>query len=229
MTTLLMSPPPISFSHRLIRCRYSNSRDVVASSPSFCQSAQESLLAGYFLRTLSAPITNGIVSVTVSIFHILALSVHIIRPPSLFLDRTDHEGASVLDSIFRWCQHPFLPAASETEHAFSFLSMIWLLLLPLPIFTGASKSTIIMVCSSPVLFLEILSHVSAGIPQLRDITRYGKYQGWLTTVRFQKYLVDLTSPTRRPMHSPRQLQVHQSWWVLLSLYFWPVDSFNFES
>ena len=119
MTTLLMSPPPISISHRLIRCRYSNSRDVVASSPSFWQSAQESLLAGYFLRTLSAPITNGIVSVTVSIFHILALSVHIIRPPSLFLDRTDHEGASVLDSIFRWCQHPFLPAASETCIFFS--------------------------------------------------------------------------------------------------------------
>ena len=44
--------------------------------------------------------------------------------------------------------------------------------------------------SSPVLLLGILSHVSAEIPQLRDITlsaRYGQYQEWLTTVRFQKY------------------------------------------
>ena len=99
-------------------------------------------------------------------------------------------------------------------------------------FTGASKSTIIMVWSSPVLFLGILSHISAAIPQLRDITlfaRYGQYQGWLTIVRFQKYLVDSTSHTRRPLHSPRQLQVHQPWWVLLSLFSWPVDSFNFES
>ena len=91
MTSLLMSSPPISISNRLFRCRYSNSRDVVASFPSFCQSAPESLLAGYFLRTPSAPITNGIVSVTVSIFHILALSAHIIRPPSLFLGRTEHD------------------------------------------------------------------------------------------------------------------------------------------
>ena len=30
-----MSSPPISISHRLFRCRYSNSRDVVTSSPSF--------------------------------------------------------------------------------------------------------------------------------------------------------------------------------------------------
>ena len=35
MTSLLMSSPPISISHRFFRCRYSNSRDVVASSPSF--------------------------------------------------------------------------------------------------------------------------------------------------------------------------------------------------
>ena len=77
-------------------------------------------------------------------------------------------------------------------------------------FTGASKSTIIMVWSSPVIFLGILRHVSAAIPQLRDITlsaRYGQYQGWLTIVRFQKYLVYSTSHTRRPLHSPRQLQV----------------------
>ena len=35
MTSLLMSSPPISISHRLFRCRYSNSRDAVASFPSF--------------------------------------------------------------------------------------------------------------------------------------------------------------------------------------------------
>ena len=39
MTSLLMSSPPISISHRLFRCRYSNSRDVVASSPSFSRPA----------------------------------------------------------------------------------------------------------------------------------------------------------------------------------------------
>ena len=32
MTSLLMSSPPISISHWLFRCKYSNSRDVVASS-----------------------------------------------------------------------------------------------------------------------------------------------------------------------------------------------------
>ena len=89
MTSLLMLSPPISISHGLFRCRYSNSRDVIASFPSFCQSAPESLLAGYFLRTPSAPITT--VVVFISIFHLLALSVHIIRPPSLFLGRTDHD------------------------------------------------------------------------------------------------------------------------------------------
>ena len=109
MTSLLMSPPPISISHRLFRCRYSNSRDVVASSPSFCQSAPESLLAGYFLRTPSAPITNGIVSVTVSIFHILALNVHIIRPPSLFLGRTDHD---------RWELQCLIPSSVDVNTLF---------------------------------------------------------------------------------------------------------------
>ena len=39
MTSLLMSSPPISFFTRLFRCRYSNSRDVVASSPSFFRPA----------------------------------------------------------------------------------------------------------------------------------------------------------------------------------------------
>ena len=34
-TSLLMPSPPISISHRLFQSRYSNSRDVVASSPSF--------------------------------------------------------------------------------------------------------------------------------------------------------------------------------------------------
>ena len=41
-------------------------------------------------------------------------------------------------------------------------------------------------------FLGILSHVSAAIPRLRDIkllTRYGQYQGWLTRVRFQILLL----------------------------------------
>ena len=55
-----------------------------------------------------------------------------------------------------------------------------------------------MVWSSPVLFLEILIHiyVSPAILQHRDITlstRYGQYQEWLTTVHFQKYLVDSIS------------------------------------
>ena len=39
MTSLLMSSTPISISHRLFRCRYSNSRDVVASFPSFSRPA----------------------------------------------------------------------------------------------------------------------------------------------------------------------------------------------
>ena len=94
----------------------------------------------------------------------------------------------------------------------------------------AHSFIIIMVWSSPFLFLEILSHVSAEIVQLREITlsaRYGQYQGWLTTVRFQKYLVDSTSHTT-PSHSPRYFQLHQSGWVLLSLsWFW--EFFNFES
>ena len=32
---ILMSSPPICISHQLFRCRFSNSRDIVASSPSF--------------------------------------------------------------------------------------------------------------------------------------------------------------------------------------------------
>ena len=39
MTSLPVSSPPISISHRLFRCRYSNSRDVVANSPSFSRPA----------------------------------------------------------------------------------------------------------------------------------------------------------------------------------------------
>ena len=39
MTSLLMSSPPISISHRLFRCRHSNSRDAVASCPSFSRPA----------------------------------------------------------------------------------------------------------------------------------------------------------------------------------------------
>ena len=58
MTSLLMSSPPITISHRLFPCRYSNSRDVVASSPSFPprrQSTLESLLAGYSVFSLTWP------------------------------------------------------------------------------------------------------------------------------------------------------------------------------
>ena len=39
MTSLLMSSPSISISHRLCQCRYSNSGDVAASSPSFSRPA----------------------------------------------------------------------------------------------------------------------------------------------------------------------------------------------
>ena len=39
MPSLLMSSPSISISHRLFQCRYSNSRDVAASSPSFSRPA----------------------------------------------------------------------------------------------------------------------------------------------------------------------------------------------
>ena len=39
MTSLLLSSPPISILHRFLQCRYSNSRDVVASSSSFSRPA----------------------------------------------------------------------------------------------------------------------------------------------------------------------------------------------
>ena len=39
MMSLLMSPLPMSILHWLFRCRYLNSRDVVASSPSFSRPA----------------------------------------------------------------------------------------------------------------------------------------------------------------------------------------------
>ena len=39
MTLLLISSPPISISHQFFRCRCSNSRDVVSSSPSFSRPA----------------------------------------------------------------------------------------------------------------------------------------------------------------------------------------------
>ena len=66
---------------------------------------------------------------------------------------------------------------------------------------------ITVVWSSLVLcyFLGNLSHVSATFLQLRDTTlsaRYEQYQGWLTTVHFQKWQVDSTSHTR-PLHSSR--------------------------
>ena len=125
MTSLLMSSPPISISHRLFRYRYSNSRDVIANSPSFCQSVPESLLAG--LRTHSAPITTGVVSI--SIFHLLVLSVHIIRPPSLFLGRTGHDRLEL---------HLWIPNSSVDVNTLFFqlpqklISL--LLLLPLPFY-----------------------------------------------------------------------------------------------
>ena len=128
MTSLLMSSPPISISHRLFRCRYSNSRDVIANSPSFCQSIPESLLAGYFLRTHSTPITTGVVSI--SIFHLLVLSVHIIRPPSLFLGRTGHDRLEL---------HLWIPNSSVDVNTLFFqlpqkLISLLLLLLPLPFY-----------------------------------------------------------------------------------------------
>ena len=43
MTSLPMSSPPISISHGLFRCRYSNSRDVVGSSSSFSLPAAKAL------------------------------------------------------------------------------------------------------------------------------------------------------------------------------------------
>ena len=51
-------------------------------------------------------------------------------------------------------------------------------------------------------FSGILSHFSAEIPQLIDITLSARYGQYLTTVHFQKYLVDSTSHIR-PLHSPR--------------------------
>ena len=46
MTSLLTSSPPISISHRLFLCRYSNSSDVVASSPSFSGPQRQSAPPG---------------------------------------------------------------------------------------------------------------------------------------------------------------------------------------
>ena len=130
MTSLPMPSPPISILHRLFRCRYSNSRDVIASSPSFCQSAPESLLAGYFLRTPSAPITTGVVSI--SIFHLLALSVHIIRPPSLFLGRTDDD---------RWELQFWIPSSLDVNTLFFYCLRNWLcILFSLHDFTSSSTA-----------------------------------------------------------------------------------------
>ena len=52
MTPLLMSSPPISILHRLFRCRYSNSRDVVASSPSFSLSTVREAQRAYSQATV---------------------------------------------------------------------------------------------------------------------------------------------------------------------------------
>ena len=131
MTSLPMSSPPISISHRLFRCRYLNSRDVVGSSPSFCQSAPESLLAGYFLRTPSAPITTGVVSI--SIFHLLALSVHIIRPPRLFLGRTDHD---------RWELQFWIPSSLDVNTSSCLRNWTWILY-SLHDFTSSSTAPVL--------------------------------------------------------------------------------------
>ena len=73
MMSLLQSSPPISISHRLFRCRYSNFKFLVANSPSFFgphrKSASESLLtdygfciqvldSGYFLTRTRIPYSN---------------------------------------------------------------------------------------------------------------------------------------------------------------------------
>ena len=130
MSSLLMPSPPISISHRLFRCRYSNSRDVIASSPSFCQSALESLLAGYFLRTPSIPITTGVVSI--SIFHLLALSVNIIRPPSLFLGRIDDD---------RWELQFWIPSSLDVNTLFFYCLRNWpCILFSLHDFTSSSTA-----------------------------------------------------------------------------------------
>ena len=49
MTSFLTSSAPISSSHRLFRCRYSNSRDVVANSPSFSRPAAKAPLRAFSL------------------------------------------------------------------------------------------------------------------------------------------------------------------------------------
>ena len=51
MTSLLMSSPPIRISHRVFRCIYSNSRDIVASSPSFSRSAAKAPRRAYSQAT----------------------------------------------------------------------------------------------------------------------------------------------------------------------------------
>ena len=48
MTSLLKTSPRISISHRLLRCRYSNSRDVVASSTSFFRPAARAPLRAWW-------------------------------------------------------------------------------------------------------------------------------------------------------------------------------------
>ena len=70
---------------------------------------------------------------------------------------------------------------------------------------------IIIVWSSPVLWylLGNLSHVSAKYQQLRDTTlsaRYEQYQGWLTTLHFQKMSGRLNFPYQT-MHSSRLIMM----------------------
>ena len=58
MTSLLMSSWPISISHWLFRCRYSNSKDVVASSPSFSCSATRAPLRACLQATTNVTSHN---------------------------------------------------------------------------------------------------------------------------------------------------------------------------
>ena len=51
MTSLLMSSPPIRISHRVFRCIYSNSWDIVASSPSFSRPAAKAPRRAYSQAT----------------------------------------------------------------------------------------------------------------------------------------------------------------------------------
>ena len=58
MTSLLMSSPPISISHRLFRCRYLNSRDVVALFPFPAPLSERPGELAWRLKLVSREISN---------------------------------------------------------------------------------------------------------------------------------------------------------------------------